>query len=444
MYFVVLLAVVLGVVTFLRQWTGTRPADTETSATTETDHVVFPLRVMADRTEAEPNRPGQFDFWFKNPNTYPIELGLDVKGCKCSKVEMLVLTPDEASRAQAGIPAAATAQISAAAGGFFGLIGPAAVTELRLLDFLAPSGRWQELLDAERNVASVPPQAMGVMRLGFLRKDLGAIRLVAKVWAQEEGKPKTRGGDISLEAPISVDYPVRVRPDNQTLPDLEPNQTVSTDFYCWSSTRAGLDLAAREETKDPCFTCECRRLEGAEFVAAAAELAKEAHTSARAIFRVHVTVRERLSDGTQMDLGPFNRKIVLSCNYADVPPGDCRVLGNVRGDVRVGSEDDKDMVLFRSFPANRGATTRVPVETTQLGTKLVLQSFKPEYLKVEFKEKGLTERGTLYSLTVTVPPNRAAGRFSRDCAIVLKTVGPNPRLVRIPVRGVATMALDSR
>src|SRR5262249_42480882 len=140
-------------------------------------------------------------------------------------------------------------------------------------------------------------------------------------------------------------------------------------------------------------------------------------------YRISVTIHERLpNNGKQLDLGPFQRKLLLTTDQEDFPTLELAVQGMVRGDVTVGTESERDMIVLKTFPFRKGKEVTVPLESNQPDMKLTIDSKKPDYLRVQ-----LTERADLASpgkkrwdLTVTVPPNSPAGQL-KDCFVKLKT-----------------------
>ena len=74
------------------------------------------------------------------------------------------------------------------------------------------------------------------------------------------------------------------------------------------------------------------------------------------------------------------------------------------------------------------------------GLKLELVSSYPESLKVELKrnEKGSTPQRGEWDLKVTIPAGAWTGPMPASAAVVVRVTGDAPRLVRIPVVGIAT------
>ena len=62
-----------------------------------------------------------------------------------------------------------------------------------------------------------------------------------------------------------------------------------------------------------------------------------------------------------------------------------------------------------------------------------LEEFRKSYV-VAYTATNV-KHGGWHELKVTVPPNRQYGPFGKTSVVVLKTTGPNPKRIRIPVKG---------
>jgi hypothetical protein len=148
-------------------------------------------------------------------------------------------------------------------------------------------------------------------------------------------------------------------------------------------------------------------------------------------------VRERTADGRQLDLGRFRRHVKFTTD-AIQETGDTTISGIVRGDITVGTDKERDLVLLGSFERSQGTTKDVTLTTERAGLNLEVES-KPEFLTAELREEqGLGLLGKTWTLSVTVPPDTTlSGPVPPHSYIVLKTKGGNPRRINIPVIGNA-------
>jgi hypothetical protein len=449
---IALIVAIVGVlfgVTFVRQYVKTTDGGgegPELPPGTEEKRLYFPVTVLEGNPESELHLFGHHDFWFQNTFEEPIEIGFEKKSCKCSKVEVLALAPGAEQQCRQWFSTAATCMALDAPSGVFNTLQMAAAAQDGIGRLEAQNGGWQ-LLDQNKTVIA-PAQGAGFVRLSWEGRAIGAIRLTAKIWAQSPGNPRTRGGDTSLEAPVVIVPGLQVWPDKLPLPaDLNANDEAQVQAFVWSATRAGFTVSAREESNDPCFECTCTPVSGEDFDNAVSFLHQRGPTSPLTIYKIAVTVHERVGDH-QMDLGPFVRKIVLTSDQLDFHERTITVEGMVRGEIQVGGVDaedqaarrgERDKIVLRVFPSARGTKATVPINSNQPGLKLSLDSKVPSYLEADLKQVGDPARGGHWDLTVTVPPNRATGRMPVDSVIVLKTQTDPPRRIRIPVVGKATL-----
>src|SRR5262249_26803984 len=154
---------------------------------------------------------------------------------------------------------------------------------------------------------TVPPQSAGMLRLNWKGKRafVGGERLTVDIWTQPQGVPAPRSYP-RLEVAVPFVPALRVHPSSVSLDAIDRGEERTAEFICWSPTRPGFPLFAL--AKHPCFACSCVPMTKADFD----KLATEVTSRVSSGYRVLVTVKERLSDTVQMDLGPFNRKVVLS------------------------------------------------------------------------------------------------------------------------------------
>lgn len=374
--------------------------------------------------EWEPPEDGQFeqhskgskDFWFQNDNSMPIELGLKSKSCKCSDVSVCVLSPEEAKRYRgeaSGKDSPDTAKLTA-----------------------------QPLIIDDLKGVSVPPGAGGVVRLAWEDKKEKELterseRLVVEVWTQAQG-----GGPrntVRLELPVTFVPALRLTEFVMKVPDLTVNGKETKEFKCWSSTKQNLRLTAKERTGDPCFSCTCIELSES----ARKELAAATKSHVRCGYLVQVTVRERLKDDVQMELGPFARRIDLT-SEPDIAPTNVLLAGVVRGEVTIESEDERGGIPLGAFPAKNGTIKMVKITGHRSSLDLKVAKVEPEGstpLKVKSLKKAdapVAGGRTKWELTVEVPPGNPSGRLPEHSAVLLTIAGTPPRHVRIPVTGFAT------
>lgn len=413
-------------ITFVKQYQvgGSEPTPVPSVSKTLSSAAEVQLTFPTTIWKWNPPADGQFeqrgprgwrDFWFQNDNAVPVELGLKSKSCKCSDVSVCVLPPDQAKRYQ-----------SAASDK-----GGASTNNLTTKPL--------EVDDVKG--VTVGPGEGGFVRLAWEDKkdrtpEERHEQLVVEVWTQAVG-----GGPKSidrLELPLTFVPPLRVTPPNVQLGDLNPRDEKTVTFKCWSSTRPRFSLSAKERSGEPCFTCSCTPLTDQE----RSQLADATKSHVLCGYLVRVIVRERLSDAVQMDLGPFVRRIDLTSD-PEIEPASVLVTGVVRGDVTVGTEDDKGRIELGFFSAKKGITKTVKLTAHRPNLKLSMGKVEPA--ENPLKVKSLTELQpplsggrTRWELCVEVPPGGPSGKLPDHSAVLLKMDGNPPRQIRIPVQGSAT------
>src|SRR5438105_8845088 len=100
--------------------------------------------------EMKPAR-GHQDLWFENNKDEDLELGLDQTSCKCSGVEVTLLTPQETEKLQNWLPVAAATQWAAGSGGFLPETATASLLQQSVRGIFEDGSRWEHLLRADLN-----------------------------------------------------------------------------------------------------------------------------------------------------------------------------------------------------------------------------------------------------------------------------------------------------
>lgn len=348
----------------------------------------------AEPEDYELHRPGQRDFWFQQPHSQPVAVGLSYKGCACSELALAVLTPAEAAEPMAKVN-------------------------------LAPE-RWQPLKVSDDPSVTLPAAqdapVVGVIRLSWKGRQPGPEGLAFRVWT-EIGSGQRQGE--RFRHPVNFVPALQVFPTQATLPESGPR---TVEFWCWSRTRPEFPLQAVLQGGMQGFACQTRVATDAEKAALPREI--EAST-VRGLHRVRVT----LSNTDGLDLGPLERRLVLTSTPTDEPVY-ALVDGTVRGPIKVGAARDKDMVDLGAFAARKGTQRRIPVEAEEAGVTLELAGVSPPYLDVKLESLPEVDGRGRWQLAVAVPPGAAAGRLPHDSAVMLTL--PGMRRLRIPIAGQAT------
>jgi len=456
------IAIVIGMiggVTFISQYSGSRPKNDKKlgsnlgDALVKRELLIFPVKQGnwdgiwdIDRepdskqgyvAEFEVQTRSHYDFWFFNSNPDPVDVKLTSTSCTCAGV-----TIGQASSADYLV------------GQFvMGVQPPANGVEHRSgVDRLAPLAtnlglwplidRWEPLAEKGEPVRIRGSQGpmrpgIGIVRLGWEAKSSEPVNLRVKLWASQGD----RGEDVELTLPVCFVKPVRLdvldlfrSQQREPLQVRELNakgQKETVEFRCWSSTRDSFELKVAEDRPNPCIKCDWQPMTEEE----RDDLAKKMNhqTRVRSGYRVTVTVHERISDKELLDLGPFHRRLIVT-------GPDTResviLSGSVKGEVRLRSTD-KDVIDLGSFRAAQGKSKTMTLTSEQPDLRLRLDSWSPDYLEAVLDPPKTVDGVKRWELTVTVPAGRA-GRLPADSAVILQTQGESGRRMRIPVTGEAT------
>jgi hypothetical protein len=363
--------------------------------------------------------PGHHDFWFRNDRADPVQVAVTALGCAaCTQVEMCVL-PDELKG-----------------------LKPEEL-DTRADDASLP---WQ-LLDSNHGF-TVPAHAAGGVRLKWQKKEraFGPQMLSAELGTESN---KSAGHSIKLQVGLAWVDPVMIGTEEAlkeppkegkagevSVGTLLAGDVKTVNLLCWSLTRASFTLKP-EPPDDPCVTCdkperltedECKKLSDENKIP----------TPILCAYRVPLTVRERTDGGKQLDMGRFRRTVKFTTD-ATAEVGQALIIGSVRGDITVGTDKERDLVLLGSFKRDEGTTKEVALTTERAGLDLEVDSKDTTPLvTVELREeKGLGLLGKTWTLAVSVPSDTLSGPIPPHSYIVLKTKGDKPRRMFIPVIGNA-------
>lgn len=403
-------------------------------------NLIFPVKKVEwdpeSAGEREGHREGYLDFWFESRKNLPVELGLYFKNCKCTKLEVCVLPKETAKQYRHRLLAEVALPILRSSGGLLDWIGQTAI-EFHLTRS-SPVGKlqWQAL--EENHPVTVPPLQAGLLRMNWDGKSESAERLTVEIWSQQQGEGTQFRQMERLELPVKFVSAIRVHQPTPRMDDLYPEKQAETTFVCWSSTRAAFSLTAQEKRNDPCFTCSWTPLDDKQ----CALLAETVKARVWCGYEVKVQVHERLPNKAQLDLGPFLRQIALTSDVT-AEPTIAYLGGVVRGEVAIGTPEDKDRIDLRTFRSDRGTNKTITVWTERPGLELDCDNLTVEpgelgYLKshIQLKKKEGTGGQSRWELSVKIPPDRVSGKLPDHSAIFIKIQGTQ-RQIRVPIIGNA-------
>ncbi len=433
--FVVLVGGIFGL-TFFTQFTPNKNSPTGTA---DSPPVVTELLKRHEKTATwDPKDPqyvqefakgikAHYDFLVENANDKPVTVSLDSKfSCTCTNLDVLigVVPADARAKLKDAKPAPSGAALEPY------LAGVTWTSIAHDQDKPAPT------VDIPAADAGGPQFA--AVRFNFETKQYKATTLKAQVQARL-GKAADY---LNFDVPVSIVPPLGASVPNEQLAfgDLKSGEHREQSFKIWSATRDHITPTVQLATDDPCIqVAEPRPLSADELARLPDELiasgAVTARTRPRWGYEIKVTVSERHGDN-QLELGPFSRRLYV--NKGTDAELVVTLTGTVRGSIRVGQPGDRDRVDLRVFPATHGAEQRLTITGTTPGLTLAVDHVKPDALQVQLVPIPTRFGNPSWTLIVTAPPNALAGPLPSDSAVYLKTGGPQPRRIRIPVVGNAS------
>jgi hypothetical protein len=441
----VVVVFLVGGVTFVSQYqtigSGTPvPLPTEQSAGKALE-LTFPVSIKKwepkSEGEFEKEKPGHYDYWFENHNDVSLELGVLAKSCHCAEVALCVLEPSKLEQCKKWYYANACAETVS---GCMGAWSTLAQTAVQTAGFDIP---WQDTTPNAQKGFIVGPKSGGIVRINWGGKKAvrTADRLTVTLWTQAtSGANRQRVGHV-IELNLAFVPLMHIFPGTIDVGELSYGEEKIADFICWSSIQASFPLEVHAESPDPCITYTVERLSNDD-CNQFARTDPEGRVRALIAYHLRFTVKERLSDTVQMELGPFHRRFILS-GFPEDEQSMIFLTGTVRGEVIVGSEEDKGKISLGSFNARNGTNKVVRLTTLREGLDLVFDKMEPpslDFIKVKYfrKVQSLGSNGQArWELAVEVPPGCPGGPLPEHSAIYLKSPGKTSRHIRIPISGMA-------
>lgn len=420
----------------------TGPKETPLASTVEIGFVTrnFPADPSIPALVQEINVPGFLDFWFTNDNDETAVFGLDRKNCTCSSVEVYLVpdawlkTPEALAIGKGKAPNAAQLAEAGEAK------NPAVVS---LIEGLKP----KVLENQDRISNEVPARAIGLVRLRFNNDKAGPITLFANLWYGKFDSGITTRLDIRNEV-----LPIMRADTNEVRLGLISNGRASgtAEVIAFSSTRTKFDVALEPKTQIP--KGDIIAIKGPTPLDAKelAEFAKKIGGPVKSAYRfvARVQLPKGGLDEAQTEFGPFVRPYRLVCRelevndiYRNFP---VNITGSIESEIRVLGANSEGLIEFRNFPTGLGKKVPVRIETSNPDVKLEVDTKRtsPFIKVVPVGQPEKLSRGLGYDFEIVIPPNKVDGAFPRnddpllaDSAFYFRTVGKNPRLIRVPITG---------
>jgi hypothetical protein len=453
-----ILMAIVGVVGYITQNTSrspdlpgrTKPADNPTTG----DALTFddPVDLDARAREVEFQSHNTKDFWFHSNQEKPLELSLEHKSCTCTDVFIGTFAVSDAEWQDM------TAGWNTASRGNEWKL-PSETLSLTNLCRLVGALEFTPLFNMRESKGKglpLPATAPGktprpyLLRMNWEAKKLPqemqtAEQLSVKLGALVEGAPAMArfDKDFSYVVVPSVGF----FPPSVDLGEISANGSRSLDCIVWSVTRDHLSFKARmlgidgNYRGEPCAEIsEPVEMPLAERERLPASFGKEfAKTHFRSAYRFTLILHEHRGDD-QLEIGPLSRQMVISftTGRGEAALEDLKPTASalVRGPIRVLTGDDRGKVYLGTYKFDRGKTIFVRLAADDPKMELTKDTVS-DNLVVTIGAPTIVDERKEWEMKVEMKPNGILGDLPASTMIVLKTVGPNPRRLRIPVTGKA-------
>jgi hypothetical protein len=139
----------------------------------------------------------------------------------------------------------------------------------------------------------------------------------------------------------------------------------------------------------------------------------------------------RESNGKPADLGPFTKPIYIASTDGD--RATVTLVGNVVGAIRLGEGKEVNFGTYEAQYA-KSMRARVVSERTDLDLEVVPGETRPRFVKATLDPPTVEGGQKVWRMTMTIDANQG---FIANWtgSVVLRTTGPNPITVRVPVKG---------
>ncbi len=269
-----------------------------------------------------------------------------------------------------------------------------------------------------------------------------ADTIQVKLFARGEGSPLPTKTDIyikSIVVPSAGFYP-----PNFDLGELTTGGTQSAECYVFSGTRDRLSVkltlagADGPGSVEPCAEISpCVPLTREELEKLPQMLGKDfAAAKFRCAYRFTITLHEQRGNDV-LELGPLDRRLTADFDQKEINPGTLHVKALVRGGVRLLNGDSRDRIPLHVFKSARGTAARVRLRADDPKLEIAVERTGDSKLKATLGSPVVIDGRKEWDLDVVVEPNALVGIIPETAVVILKTVGPHPRHMRIPLAGIA-------
>lgn len=449
--FALFVAMVFGIVLISEFTGGEDPASTNQTGPEEKKLIGQPLVFPNSVCKFDPNSEelqnrmfrgfyeiGETDtafFWFKNRSPLPVTItSLGASCTTCSAARITHVSPESLAEY------AKTIAIS----GTIGSLIPGAPNLLDAFAFQKFEAElpWKTIELTKLNSTLELPAGGTVEKPG-----LGIVQLQMKASAGGARDPrvgiKAGVADVppttyELQMMFVVVGNFAVRPQNNDVGELaEGAKPRPIEIICWSATREFGDRfpppVLRPHEDDPFVSIAAPvRLTPDELEKLNAQLSAEMKGPNRclAAYRYWVTVNREVN-GKVADIGPFTKTIHVAGSLGE--KASITVTGSVTGVIRLAEGKAVD---FGTYEARFDKAIRTTLLSDQkdMDLEVVAGETKPRFLKPTLESPTIEGGAKVWKLNLKVNANEGF-QANWNGFVVLRSKGPNPITIRVPVTG---------
>jgi hypothetical protein len=414
----------------------------------------FP-RTKSDRLPYLPleiRKEGKSSFWFENKSSQPVKLGVLSASCKCSSIDVFPVSTS--GQQLLCIAAAAQALVPLTAGALQVFVPPVSYLDDEAADRITRQSK-PEHLTRDSDV-TVPVNGLGLVQMTFKIEQIGPRIIKMDLWTDQKSATPT-----SLEASLYALGPMLVEETNMGSLVLKEQSfwgTPPREVYCYSLTRDSLTMKAtvehggRSPASDPLQVIgPPEKMTVREIDLVFSSRPDNKRPAVCCMYRVPVRLNERAKDGTRFDMGRLRREVRISLVGGDGTDVEYEmaaiITGEVKGDITITPLQDGS-IQFDTFQSGTGSKPEaVSVQTDVANLELEVDTERTSKVlqaDLEGPVQSPTSSRRSWTLTVQVRPNMVRGRFPdpdvpaySDSAVYLKTKGPSPQGIRVPVAGTS-------
>jgi hypothetical protein len=405
---------------------------------------------LADEQDAQTSeqRPEEIEFPSKNHRDYVFhsihqgDIRLTyVKNCKCSTVELgtLAMSDDELA-ALAKDPS------------LTGFCHLAQAMNSMTFAPLAEEGVADEQPAVIPGVPAGKPKRPFVLRIIWEAKappdplatspDTVQIKLIARAG----DSAATSNTDLAIR--YYVVPSAGFAPANIDMGELYAGGSQSFTAFVFSGTRdrLKLDLSLSgpdgPKTAEPCAEISpCVELTPEERDKLPEMLGKEFKSAKfRCAYRFTITLHEQRGNNV-LELGSLSRRLMI---HFDTEAGES-AIGDatlplkvlVHGGVRLLDGDAQGRIPIGTFRSDRGTSRTVHLRSEDPKFEIELEQTTDPKLKASLGPPALNDGHKEWEMRIQIDPDAFVGDLPHATAVLLRTVGPNARRMRLPVTGKA-------